>query len=115
MTRKPGNLALLTLLSAVTWASGAQNQQLPGTAPLTIQGDIASNLVAGADQFLLGKIHESAAGRAQFWHRDFSSWQAYERSLVTNRQRLAQILGARDQRINPVELELVTTPSRAAV
>jgi dienelactone hydrolase len=78
-------------------------------------GDIASNLVAGADQFLLRKIEESAAGRAQFWHRDSSSWQAYEQSLATNRQRLAQILGVRDRRVGNVELELLATPSRQAL
>jgi dienelactone hydrolase len=78
-------------------------------------GDIASNLVAGADQFLLRKIEESAAGRAQFWHRDSSSWQAYEQSLATNRQRLAHILGLRDRRVGNVELELLATPSRPAL
>ena len=34
---------------------------LPGTKPLTMTGDIASEMVAGADRFLLKQIEESAA------------------------------------------------------
>jgi len=90
----------------------ASCQPLPGTAPLDMQGDIASNLVAGADRFLLRKIDESAAGRAQFWRRDFSSATAYEQFLSTNRQRLAHILGVRDQRVGRVEMELIATPTQ---
>src|SRR5512140_574948 len=93
---RAGKWLLLTWLSTAATACWAQGQPLAGTAPLTMQGDIASNLVAGADRFLLRKIEASTAGRAQFWHRDFSSWQAYEQSLATNRQRLAHILGVRD-------------------
>jgi dienelactone hydrolase len=78
-----------------------------------MEGDIASNLVAGVDRFLLRKIEESAVRRAQFWHRDFASWQTYERSLATNRQRLAHILGVHDPRVSKVELELIATPLTA--
>jgi len=106
-----GRLLLIALLSNSAWSPLAQSQPLPGTAALTMEGDLASNLVAGADQFLLRKIDEAAAGRARFWHRDFSSGQAYEQSLATNRQHLAHILGARDQRASPVEVELIATPT----
>ena len=68
--------------------------------------------MAGADRFLLRKLDESAAGRAQFWHRDFSSPQAYVQSLSTNRQRLAHILGVRDPRVDHVEMELIATPTQ---
>jgi len=78
-----------------------------------MKGDIASNLVAGADRFLLRKLDESTAGRAQFWRRDFSSARAYEQSLSTNRQRLAHILGVRDQRVGRVEMELIATPTQS--
>ena len=80
-----------------------------------MEGDIASNLVTGADQFLLRKLDDSVAARAQFWHRDFSSAQAYEQSLATNRQRLAHILGVRDPRGSPVQLELLAIPNRPAL
>ena len=106
---------LLTLLGALAGVCSARGQPLPGTAPLTMEGDIASNLVAGADRFLSRKIDESAAGRARFWRRDFSSSQAYEPSLATNRQRLEHILGARDHRPAQVELQLIATPAQPAL
>lgn len=111
----PGKLSSLVCLGASAWLCGAQGQPLAGTSPLTMEGDIASNLVAGVDRFLLRKIDESAAGRARFWHRDFFSWQAYERSITTNRQSLARMLGVRDLRVNPVELELLATSTRPAL
>jgi dienelactone hydrolase len=104
----------LAWISVSIWNVAAQGQPLAGTAPLTMEGDIASNLVAGVDRFLLRKIDESAAGRAQFWHRDFSSGQAYERSIATNRARLAYIIGARDPRASQVELEVTATPGQSS-
>ncbi|MCI0536712.1 MAG: dienelactone hydrolase family protein [Verrucomicrobiales bacterium] len=77
---------------------------LPGTQLLTMEGDLASNLVAGVDRFLLRKINESVEQRAKFWHRDFSSVEKYHESIETNRQRLAHILGVRDAR--PAKPEL---------
>ncbi len=103
---------LLAGLGAFAAICPAQTQPLPGTAPLEMDGDIASNLVAGADRFLLRKLDESAAARPQFWHRDFSTAQAYEQSLSTNRQRLAHILGVRDPRVARVEMELVATTTQ---
>src|SRR5262249_33714959 len=52
---------------------------LPGTESLTLQGDIASQLLAGVDRFLLRKLDESVERRARHWRRDFSSAAAYQR------------------------------------
>ncbi|HEV2207253.1 MAG TPA: dienelactone hydrolase family protein [Verrucomicrobiae bacterium] len=109
------NWLLFICLTGVCWYSSAQSQPLPGTAPLTAPGDLASNLIAGADRFLLRKINEAEVGRARFWHRNFSSWQAYEQSLATNRQHLAHILGVSDARVSPVDVELEATPTRPAL
>ena len=73
---------------------------LPGTKPLTMTGDIASELVAGVDRFLLQQIDESAARRARHWKRDFSSTKAYNDSVEPNRKRLAHILGVRGPRVS---------------
>ncbi len=70
---------------------------LPGTKPLTMSGDIASELVAGVDRFLLKQIEESRPGREIYWNRDFSSMQAYHASVEPNRKTLAHILGVRDR------------------
>ncbi len=72
---------------------------LPGTKPLTMTGDIASELVAGADRFLLKQIDVSTAKRESHYKRDFSSAAAYHASVEPNRQRLAHILGVRDPRL----------------
>jgi dienelactone hydrolase len=69
---------------------------LPDTRPLSLTGDIASELVAGVDRFLLKQIDLSAASRAKYWKRDFSSHDAYRVSVEPNRRRLAHILGVRD-------------------
>ncbi len=46
---------------------------LPGTKPLTMTGDIASQLVEGVDRFLLAEIGESIERRGQHWNRNTSS------------------------------------------
>ncbi|HKI21166.1 MAG TPA: dienelactone hydrolase family protein, partial [Isosphaeraceae bacterium] len=94
---------LFGLLFLVSHASRALAQKsgppLPGTKPLTMSGDIASELVAGVDRFLLRQIDESTARRASYWKRDFSSEAAYRASVEPNRKRLAHILGVRDERV----------------
>ncbi len=88
---------------------------LAGTQPLRLGGDIASQLVAGVDQFLLREIDRSVERRARFWQRDFSAPEAYSRSIETNRQRLAYILGVRDARVSPPALELLATVDQPAL
>ncbi len=109
------SLLLLLCLSGPAWGGAAQGQPLPGTALLTMEGDIASNMVAGVHRFLLRQLDESGAEQAQRPPRDFSSVQAYDRSLATRRQRLAHILGVRDQRAGKVEPELMATPTLPAL
>ncbi len=96
-------------------ASGLRAEQLPGTQPLSVEGDIAAQMVAGADQFLLREIQRAAGQREEHWHRDFSSPDAYNRSIEPNRKRLAHILGVRDARIPFEGLELLATTSRSHV
>ncbi len=90
---------VLGLFTGVTAGAQEFGPPLPGTKPLTMTGDIASELVAGADRFLLRQIEESAAKRASYWKRDFSSVEAYQASVEPNRKRLAHILGVRDARV----------------
>lgn len=78
--------------------SAAEALALPGTSPLTLPGDLASNLVAGADRFLLKKLAASIKNREAHWKRDLSSVEAYENSIEPNRKRLIHILGMRDAR-----------------
>src|SRR5262245_61597100 len=101
MQRHTIQLAGIILLFGLgSWALAAEESgpPLPGTKPLTMGGDIASELVAGVDRFLLKQIGESTAKRSAYWKRDPSSPAAYQASVEPNRKRLAHILGVRDRR-----------------
>ncbi len=88
---------------------------LPGTKPLTLEGDLASQLVDGVDKFLLKEIDKSIDGRERHWLRDFSSADKYTASLEPNRKRLAHILGARDARVPFDAPEYVATVKQPAL
>jgi dienelactone hydrolase len=93
--------ALVCILALLfTLSPRAAEDRLPNTTLLDLQGDIASTLVAGVDRFLLAQLAASETNRARHWHRDFSSTEAYEKSIATNRARLAHIIGARDRDVS---------------
>ena len=92
-----------------------QAQPALETKPLTIEGDIASHLVAGVDRFLLRELEASIARRDQHWSRDFNSQAAYAKSVEPNRRRLAHIIGLRDERIVFDGLTLKSTTSGASL
>lgn len=83
--------------------------QLPGTQPLTLEGDIASSLVDGVDRFLLGEIKKSRSRRVRYWKRDLSSHEAYNKSIEPNRKRLAHMLGIRGELVPFKSPELIAT------
>ena len=89
--------------------------QLPGTQPLTMEGDIAAQMVEGVDRFLLRELELSIGRREKFWKRDFSSPEAYNKSIEPNRQRLAKILGVVDQRVPFDAPELIATTKQSAL
>ena len=105
---------LFLALAAVGFPAEAS---LPGTHPLTMQGDFSAQMVAGIDRFLNRELAQSPEGRAGYWRPDFSSREGYEKSVQANRDRLAHLLGAIDPRVANPEMELVATvaiPARAA-
>jgi dienelactone hydrolase len=82
-----------------------QQEPLTGTEKLTLDGDIASQMIDGIDKFLLRKLDESVEKRERHWKRDLSSPEAYAKSIEPNRKRLAHILGMRDDRPSPSRSE----------
>ncbi|QDU76993.1 Alpha/beta hydrolase family protein [Bremerella volcania] len=85
---------------------------LPGTRLLEMEGDgaqIASQMVAGIDRFLLQEIAAAPGKRTQYWDRNTSSPEAYARSVEKNRQRLAETLGVRDERQPKIGLQRTTS------
>ena len=78
---------------------------LPGTEPLTREGDFAAQMVQGIHQFLLRQTTESVETRQALWHRDSTSPEAYERSVALNRERFRKAIGLIDRRIaNPMPI-----------
>jgi dienelactone hydrolase len=114
-------LLTLSLLSCFSWPLPCPAQQkasgdpLPGTEPLTLEGDIAAQMVAGIDKFLLREIELSIQRREKHWQRDFSSPEAYNKSIEPNRQRLKKILGVVDDRVPFDAPELVGTTQQGAL
>jgi dienelactone hydrolase len=85
----------LTVLLFLAWLCPlwAAAQSLENTKPLTIEGDLASHMVAGIDKFLLRELQRSIEARKVFWDRDTSSADAYNKSVAQNRERLKKIIG----------------------
>lgn len=90
-------------------------EPLVGTQPLTMEGDIAAQMIAGIDMFLLRELELSVGRREKFWKRDFSSPEAYTKSIEPNRQRLKKILGVVDERVPFDAPELVATTKQPAL
>ncbi|MCW3089792.1 MAG: hypothetical protein JWP81_861 [Ferruginibacter sp.] len=70
---------------------------MPETKALTYNGSMPAFLMKGAQKFIEQKIDESVAGRSSIWKRNFSSRQAYEQSVESNRRRLMQYIGIEDK------------------
>ena len=106
-------------LNNLSSSAGTRGMSMPDhlgdTEPLALEGDIASNLVAGVDRFLLRELEISEARRERYWHRDYNSPEAYTVSVATNRTRLAHILGVRDPRPRFDAPELVSTLNQPAL
>jgi dienelactone hydrolase len=79
---------------------------LPGTEPLTVEGDLAQQMVDGIQRLLLRRTAEAAAERRRFWNRNYGSVELYETSVSPNRDRFRRLVGAVDARspVSPPEL-----------
>jgi dienelactone hydrolase len=103
------------MVSALVISIGVETVALPGTQPLKMEGDIASQMVAGIDKFLRRELDASVERRAKQWQRDFSSKESYTKSIEPNRKRLAHILGVRDARVPFDAPELIGTTEQSAL
>src|SRR4051812_21568746 len=83
---------------------------LPGTQPLEDKDDLTTKMVAGIDAYLTRELAASPEKRKQFWKPDFSSPEAYAKSVEPNRQRLRKVLGVVDERKKFDDVEYVGGP-----
>ncbi len=100
-------LPLLLLLPAVP-ARAADT--LPNTQPLTDDGDLAAKMVEGIGKYLDRALDESDRMRDDCWKVDYSSVDAYLKSVAPKRERLRKILGVVDPRVPFTDLEYVGGP-----
>src|SRR5260370_32341007 len=72
---------------------------LPGTQPLTWDGDLAERMMDGAHKYVERIIAESVEARRKYWKRDLSSRAADEKSVEPNRHRFLKTVGVVDSRV----------------
>lgn len=108
------------VISTLILAAPTLAQPLPGTDPLTIQGDLADQMVTGIDRYLTRALAASRDRRNEYWMPDHRSdgrtdTNNYTKSIKRNRERLAHILGVVDKRLPVRELEYVATTNAGAL
>ena len=87
---------------------------LPGTAPLTVNGDLAAQMVEGIQRFLLRKTDQAVTDRKTLWKHDYRSVAGYNLSVASNRDRFREIIGAMDPRVEPSSPQILATVSTPA-
>jgi dienelactone hydrolase len=90
-------------------------ETLTGTSPLTMTGDLAASMVSGIHRFLDRETAAAPQNRARFWRRDYSSPEAYEKSVAANRERLRTIIGVVDARARFEAVSLLTDTNAGSV
>lgn len=103
----------LAIALAITPALHAE--PLPGTKPLTDEGDLAARMVDGIDKYLMKATADSVKQRQQYWKPDFSSPENYAKSVQPNRDRLKKIIGVVEERLPPRMDYVATTDTPALV
>lgn len=104
-----------SLAHCVQHAAAQSVLQPEQTTPLTIEGDLASQMIDGLDRFLLDQIATESATRPQRFTVDTSSAEAYEHSLTGHRQSLIRCLGLRDSRLEFAAPEILAAPGTPSI
>ncbi|MCX7420831.1 MAG: hypothetical protein NT013_14990 [Planctomycetia bacterium] len=99
------------------WSSAGLSQEsdsLPGTKKLEMAEPLDVVMVNGIDKFALRELTESPKRRDAMWKRDYSTAEAYAKSVAPNRQRLLTNIGGVDPRVPNAAIELLTTTERGS-
>jgi dienelactone hydrolase len=99
-------LLLCIALAPSAFGEGAPDV-LPGTARLKLDRPLDEVMVAGISRSALRAIADAPREREARWQRDYSSAEAYNKSVEQNRARLRTIIGAVDERVAGGDFELV--------
>ena len=117
MVLSPGTLPQLVAIlwfAALPFAQASDSDPLPGTASLTMAGDLSEQMHEAAEREMDRHIVAAQGLRGQFWKRDVASPEAYESSIQENRGRLRKIIGLVDERV-PVVMERFGTEDQPAL
>lgn len=93
-------LAIFCVGRSVEAFQSSVGEHLPGTVPLTWNwspDEISKEMMRGAHKLIDREIAASKDLRQLIWKRDFSSKDAYERSIDAQRQQLMTYVGAIDR------------------
>lgn len=88
-----------TITPSVVSAKNIGPTHLPGTEPLTREGDLAAQMVDGIHAYLSQQTAASVKGRQERWHHDYSNHEAYDVSVAANRDRFSKVIGLIDARV----------------
>ncbi len=91
-----GARAALSLVWLLVAAANAQ--PLAGTQPLTMEGDLSAQMVAGIDRWLTAETSRAAQQRGERWQIPRNDPPAAEKFLAAKRDALRKILGIADER-----------------
>ena len=112
--------AVLALMSSLGHSAFAQRKSekhdpFPSTQPLTLEGDLAAQMVDGIDKFLLKEWDKTSVERFKFWKELVADEERVKKEFPELRKQLAKMLGAHELRVDPKrnplwgELLLVST------
>lgn len=88
---------------------------MAGTKPLAAEKDRSIMILDNAHAFIEGKITQSEAQRSRYWKRDFTSREAYEKSVEPNRRRFMKSIGIEDKHQPPTSFKLQFKEEHPAV
>ena len=89
-------------------------QTLHGTTQLTLEGDLAAQMVEVLDGYVTNAVALAPEQRETLWHRDYSSHSAYTASVEPNRERFRKQIGSLDARLPIGDISYVATTRTAA-
>lgn len=103
------------LLGAAAVGRAEEPDRIAGTQPLTMTEPLDVVMVRGIDRFALRELEESPKRREALWKRDYSSPEAYAKSVGANRQRFLTNIGAVDPRVPNSAIEFQVTHEHSSL
>lgn len=105
------------LLISLGSTDAAQDDRLPDTRPLEMEGDIASQMIDGITLFMENQSSVVRQSRVAYWEAALQGEADRDAFLQKRRDEFAQLIGLRDERVrgsSPVRVAPIDGPNRIA-